>query len=92
MVDETLRELGAMNPGAQGGGGGYPADRMTDYTRPGYEAYGHYLVEEVRPWVDADRSAGYGGDGLLAGRCRLPLSRLAVAGGLRLPRRLAVAH
>jgi len=25
---------------------------MADYTRPGYERYGRFLVERVKPWVD----------------------------------------
>jgi predicted alpha/beta superfamily hydrolase len=31
----------------------YPRDRMRDYTRPGYEAYGRFLVRELKPWIDA---------------------------------------
>jgi len=33
--------------------GVYPRDRMLDYTRPGYEAYGRFLVRELKPWIDA---------------------------------------
>ncbi|HEV8199874.1 MAG TPA: alpha/beta hydrolase-fold protein [Candidatus Polarisedimenticolia bacterium] len=33
--------------------GVYPRDRMRDYTRPGYEAYGRFLVRELKPWIDA---------------------------------------
>jgi enterochelin esterase-like enzyme len=33
--------------------GVYPDDRARDYTRPGYEEYGHFLVRELKPWVDA---------------------------------------
>lgn len=33
--------------------GVYPHDRMQDYTQPGYEAYGRFMVEELKPWVDA---------------------------------------
>lgn len=54
MIDETVRVLGAMNlvrPVIVVGV--YPQDRMVDYTRPGYEEYGRYLVDEVKPWVDA---------------------------------------
>ncbi len=29
-----------------------PIDRMRDYTRPGYEAYGRFLVETVKPAID----------------------------------------
>lgn len=28
-----------------------PSERMRDYTQPGYEAYGRWLVEELEPWV-----------------------------------------
>ncbi len=55
MIDETVRVLDAMNLVRQViVVGVYPRDRMVDYTRPGYEAYGRYLVEEVKPWVDAN--------------------------------------
>ncbi len=30
----------------------YPRDRMQEYTRPGYESYGRFLVEELVPWVE----------------------------------------
>ena len=30
----------------------YPNDRTTDYTARGYDAYGRFLVEDVKPWVD----------------------------------------
>src|SRR5690349_8554658 len=30
----------------------YPAARMAEYTRPGYEAYGRWLVQELKPAVD----------------------------------------
>jgi predicted alpha/beta superfamily hydrolase len=54
MIDETLRILGAMNLVRRAIVVGiYPQERVTDYTRPGYEEYGRYLVEEVKPWVDA---------------------------------------
>ena len=33
--------------------GVYPDDRTRDYTRPGYEEYGHFLVRDLKPWVDA---------------------------------------
>jgi predicted alpha/beta superfamily hydrolase len=32
--------------------GVYPRDRNREYTRPGYRAYGRFLVEELKPWVD----------------------------------------
>lgn len=31
----------------------YPRDREREYTAPGYAAYGRFLVEELKPWVDA---------------------------------------
>lgn len=31
----------------------YPNDRTKDYTADGYAEYGRYLVEDVKPWVDA---------------------------------------
>lgn len=30
----------------------HPTDRMNQYTRPGYEAYGRLLVDALKPWVD----------------------------------------
>jgi predicted alpha/beta superfamily hydrolase len=54
-VEETARILDRMNLIRRViVVGVYPHDRETDYTRPGYEAYGRYLVEEVKPWVDAN--------------------------------------
>jgi len=55
MIDETLRVLDAMNLVRKAiVVGVYPQDRMADYTRPGYEEFGRYLVEELKPWVDAE--------------------------------------
>lgn len=31
----------------------YPSERVRDYTRPGYESYGRFLVHHVKPLVDA---------------------------------------
>jgi predicted alpha/beta superfamily hydrolase len=54
MVEETLHVLDSMNLVRKAIVVGiYPLDRLADYTSPGYEAYGRYLVEEVKPWVDA---------------------------------------
>jgi predicted alpha/beta superfamily hydrolase len=54
MIEETLRLLDSMSLVRKAiVVGVYPEDRMADYTRPGYEEYGRYLVEEVKPWVDA---------------------------------------
>lgn len=30
----------------------YPGDRKSEYTRPGYEAYGDFLARELKPYVD----------------------------------------
>ena len=55
MVEETMRVLEQMNLVRKAiVVGVYPNDRMTDYTNPGYEEYGRYLVEDVKPWVDAN--------------------------------------
>ncbi len=52
-VDETMDRLDRMNAlrkvivvGVN------PADRMRDYTRPGYQAYGRFLVEKLKPLID----------------------------------------
>lgn len=53
-VSETLEILDAMNILEQViVVGVYPSDRMEDYTRPGYESYGRFLVEELKPAIDA---------------------------------------
>jgi enterochelin esterase-like enzyme len=31
----------------------YSADRMQEYTNPGYETYGRSVVEEIKPYIDA---------------------------------------
>lgn len=55
MIDETTRVLDAMNLVRKAiVVGVYPRDRMADYTRPGYEELGRYLVEDLKPWVDAE--------------------------------------
>ncbi|HEX4956167.1 MAG TPA: alpha/beta hydrolase-fold protein [Thermoanaerobaculia bacterium] len=52
-VEETLLLLGTMNLIKKVIVVGiYPQERLTDYTRPGYESYGRYLAEELKPWVD----------------------------------------
>jgi len=67
-VGETLEQLDAMNlirkvivVGVQ------PLDRMADYTMPGYESYGRYLAEDLKPWVDASYRtlAGPGDTGVI---------------------------
>lgn len=53
QVEETLGILDSMNLVKKAiVVGVYPQDRMEDYTKPGYEAYGRFLVDEVKPWVD----------------------------------------
>ncbi len=52
-VEETLGVLSSMNLIRKSiVVGVYPGDRMRDYTRPGYEAYGEWLARELKPWVD----------------------------------------
>jgi len=53
-IEETLGLLGRMNLVRKVlVVGVYPCDRMRQYTRPGYEAYGRFFVESLVPWVDA---------------------------------------
>lgn len=54
-IDETMNRLDAMNiidkvivVGV------YPHDRMYEYTQPGYEGFGRFLVEELKREVDAN--------------------------------------
>ena len=52
QVDEVLDQLDAMSAIDRVVVLGiYSADRMTDYTLPGYEAYARSVVEEIRPVV-----------------------------------------
>lgn len=54
-VEETLDRLDAMNLVRKMiVVGVHPRDRMEDYVRPGFEAYGRYLAEDLKPWVDAN--------------------------------------
>jgi len=53
QLDETMDRLDAMNlidkvivVGV------YPNDRMYEYTKPGYEKYGRFLVEELKAQID----------------------------------------
>jgi predicted alpha/beta superfamily hydrolase len=53
-VDETMDRLDQMNAIRKAiVVGVHPADRMKDYTRPGYESYGRFLVETLKPTIDA---------------------------------------
>lgn len=53
QVDETLGVLDRMNAIDRTIVVGiYSPNRLHDYSMPGYEAYGHALVEEIKPRVD----------------------------------------
>jgi predicted alpha/beta superfamily hydrolase len=53
-VDDTLRVLAAMQRTRRVIAIGItPRDRMQDYTAPGYDDYGRWIVETLKPWVDA---------------------------------------
>ena len=53
QVDEALHLLDAMNAVDQAVVVGiFSGDRMSEYTRPGYEAYARSVVEEIKPEVD----------------------------------------
>jgi predicted alpha/beta superfamily hydrolase len=52
-IAETLRLLDRMNAIDQVIVVGiYPNERESDYTRPGYESYGRFLVETLKPYID----------------------------------------
>jgi len=54
-ISETLTKLDSMSALKRMlVVGVYPGDRERDYTAPGYEAYGRFLVEAVKPWIDAN--------------------------------------
>jgi predicted alpha/beta superfamily hydrolase len=54
-VAETLTLLDSMNACAQAIiVGVYPNEREADYTQPGYEAYGRFLVRTLKPAIDAE--------------------------------------
>jgi predicted alpha/beta superfamily hydrolase len=54
-VRETLERLTMMNQATEMiVVGVQPRDRMADYTRPGYESYGRFLAEDLKPRVDAE--------------------------------------
>jgi predicted alpha/beta superfamily hydrolase len=53
QVDETMDRLDRMNAVRKAIVVGVaPADRMHDYTKPGYESYGAFLVETIKPEID----------------------------------------
>ncbi|MBL8909120.1 MAG: alpha/beta hydrolase [Archangium sp.] len=52
-VDETMDRLDQMNAVRKSIVVGVsPADRVRDYTNPGYHQYGRFLVEKLKPLVD----------------------------------------
>lgn len=52
-VDETMDRLDEMNASRKVIVVGVaPADRMRDYTKPGYEAYGRFMVDRLKPLID----------------------------------------
>jgi predicted alpha/beta superfamily hydrolase len=52
-VEETLSVLSSMSLIRKAIVVGiYPHDRAREYTRPGYTAYGRFLVETLKPWID----------------------------------------
>lgn len=54
QVDENLEQLDSMSLVDKVIVVGiYARDRMQDYTKPGYEAYGRLIVEEVKPMIDS---------------------------------------
>lgn len=53
QVDETMDRLDQMNAIRKAVVVGVaPTDRMRDYTRPGYEDYGRFMVDRLKPMVD----------------------------------------
>lgn len=53
-VEQTLGVLSRMNLVRRAlVVGVYPGDRNRQYTAPGYEAYGRFFVEALKPWVDS---------------------------------------
>ena len=53
-VDETMDRLDSMNIIDKVIAVGiYPRDRMNEYTKPGYEAYGRFVADELKGEVDS---------------------------------------
>lgn len=53
-VDETMDRLDQMNAVRKALVVGVsPADRMRDYTKPGYDAYGRFLAQRLKPLIDS---------------------------------------
>ena len=66
----------------------HPHDRMNEYTMPGYEDYGQFLVESLKPLIDGKYRtltgpSEYRCNGIFARWCRFLLSWMAMAGGVR---------
>lgn len=40
--------------------GVYAEDRFNEYTKPGYEKYGRFMVEELKPWIDGNYRTMHG--------------------------------
>ena len=54
-IEETLTILNTMNIIRKSIVVGiYPADRLHEYTRPGYEDYGRFIVEDLKPGIDRE--------------------------------------
>jgi len=52
---ETLAKLDAMNASRQViVVGVYPNERQLDYTQPGYQDYGRFIVEHLKPAIDSN--------------------------------------
>jgi len=53
-VEETLHDLASMSAIRRMiVVGVWPGDRHEDYTAPGYEGFGRFLVDDVKPWIDS---------------------------------------
>jgi len=53
-IDEVFRVLDSMNIMRRTLIVGiYPNSREDEYTKPGYEAYGHYVVDVLKPFIDS---------------------------------------
>ncbi len=81
QVDETMDRLAQMNVTRKAIVVGiWPGERETDYTRPGYEAYGRWIVEGLMPKIDAELRTQKGAESTvtmgssLGGVCALHLA------------------
>ncbi|MFZ5438971.1 MAG: alpha/beta hydrolase [Myxococcota bacterium] len=80
-VDETMDRLDEMNAVRKAIVVGVsPADRLRDYTRPGYDAYARFLVEKLKPLVDRHlRTLTGAGDSVVMGSSLGGVAALHVA-------------